>query len=392
MNDLPALAFVVAFAALAFISVRRAAGSRAALDAGAAAAEGLRAELAALERETMRSKEILERMAEGVLVLDEQLRPATTNSAARDLLGIRDAQPARLPSDEILSLARSALTEDKSKADIVNVWFPGRMSLWVRAAPLEDGGGVVVVVQDVTEELKIQRVRRDFVAHASHELKTPVTALQTLAEALRRAVHDDPQAAERFSRKLVAEAGRLGRLIEDLLDLSKLEETATPPDNPVELSEVAEREVTRLRGATEPATKLVTTISKGVWVKGDEGQLGLVVRNLLENAVRYTPPGGKVTLEVFIQDGDAVIQVGDTGIGIPLEAQARVFERFYRVDRARSRDRGGTGLGLAIVKHVVELHGGAVHLESELGRGSTFSARIPARRAPRARPVRSLAG
>jgi two-component system phosphate regulon sensor histidine kinase PhoR len=95
---------------------------------------------------------------------------------------------------------------------------------------------------------------------------------------------------------------------------------------------------------------------------------------------------------VFIQDGDAVIQVGDTGIGIPLEAQARVFERFYRVDRARSRDRGGTGLGLAIVKHVVELHGGAVHLESELGRGSTFSARIPARRAPRARAVRSLAG
>ncbi|MBA2427815.1 MAG: hypothetical protein H0V60_12140, partial [Actinobacteria bacterium] len=282
MNDLPALALVVAFAALAlaFVSIRRAAGSRATLDAGAAAAEGLRTELAALERETMRSKEILERMAEGVLVLDEQLRPATTNSAARDLLGIRDAQPARLPSDEILSLARSALTEDKSKADIVNVWFPGRMSLWVRAAPLEDGGGLVVVIQDVTEELKIQRVRRDFVAHASHELKTPVTALQTLAEALRRAVHDDPQAAERFSRKLVAEAGRLGRLIEDLLDLSKLEETATPPDNPVELSEVAEREVTRLRGATEPATKLVTTISKGVWVKGDEGQLGLVVRNL----------------------------------------------------------------------------------------------------------------
>ncbi len=332
-----------------------------------------------MEQESSWGREILERMAEGVLVLNEDLKPVLTNHSARDLLGLQpDSTPDRLPSEEIVSVARASLGENAGRQEIVSVWFPSRMNLWVRASPLQDGSGVVVVLQDMTEELKIQRIRREFVAHASHELKTPVTALQTLAEVLQRAVHDDPATAARFSERIVAEADRLGRLTEDLLDLSRLEEAESLPEDDVNISDVARREAERI----EPTvTGAGNTFSEGiapeVWVKGDDRQLAVMIRNLLQNAARYTPLGGKVALEVFEQEGHAVVRVSDTGIGIPLEAQGRVFERFYRVDRARSRDQGGTGLGLAIVKHVVELHHGQINLESELGQGSVFTARLP---------------
>lgn len=351
------------------------------------------AQLEQLERENRWSREILERVAEGVLVLDASAKPVSTNSAGRDLMGWHeDIPPVRLPSGEVLDLAEKALTEGIGQEALVSVWFPARMSLWTRAAPLQDGSGVIVVLQDVTHELGIQRARREFVAHASHELKSPVAALRTLAEAIRRAVNEDPDMAEHFSSRLMAEAERLGRLIEDLLDLSKLEEAATPPSQRVDLSEVAEREADRVEpSAAAMGTSFERHIAPGVWIMGDGGQLGTMIRNLLENAVRYTPPEGMVTIEVSKRGDHALIEVRDTGIGIPLEAQSRVFERFYRVDRGRSRDSGGTGLGLAIAKHVIELHGGQIQVESELGQGSTFSARIPVA-ASEPGTVRSLAG
>ncbi|MDQ3766795.1 MAG: ATP-binding protein [Actinomycetota bacterium] len=392
-NLLLSIGLGVLAAIVAFIAMDRFVPARAAEAEDRDAPGGTSAQLDQLKRENRWAKEILEQMAEGVLVLDESAKPLSTNSAGRDLMGFHeDMLPVRLPSGEVLELAEKALAEGVSQEALASVWFPARMSLWARAAPLQDGSGVVVVLQDVTHEIGIQRARREFVAHASHELKSPVAALRTLAEAIHRAVHEDPDMAEHFSTRLTVEAERLGRLIEDLLDLSKLEEAATPPDRHIDLSEVAQREADRFEpSAAALPTTFERHIELGVWIMGDEGQLGTMIRNLLENAFHYTPPEGRVTIEVSERGGNAVIEISDTGIGIPLEAQSRVFERFYRVDRGRSRDRGGTGLGLAIAKHVTELHGGQIQVESELGQGSTFTARIPSA-TPERRTVRSLAG
>lgn len=321
--------------------------------------------------------EIIERMAEGLLVLNDRLQPVAVNRAARRLLSLPESGlPSRLPSDDIRTIARRCVATGEGAEDVVGLWFPVRKSLKVRAEPLDQG--TVVMLQDVTEELRSQRVRREFVAHASHELKSPVASMQTLSEALRHAVHYDPAAANRFADRLVFEAARLGRLIGDLLDLSRLEDPESIPDESVDLTAATEAIVDEVRReGLSKKVSIKTNIGLGVHVRGDASQLKVLVRNLVENAIRYTPDGGDVKVYLRREGDEAVVRVTDTGIGIPQEAQARVFERFYRVDRARSRDKGGTGLGLAIVKHVAELHGGAVELESEVGRGSTFSARIP---------------
>ena len=326
------------------------------------------------------SPEVIDRLSEGVVVLDNELRPVLANAAARRMLGFQQvAGLARLPSEEVLAAARNAASQGAEVDDVVGLWFPLRLSLHVRALPLQAGTGVLVLLQDVTEELLAQQVRREFVAHASHELKSPVASLQTLAEAVQQAAEDDPRSATRFAERLVTEANRLGRLISDLLDLSRLEEPTALPQNPTSLSDIAFRESEQIRTVAESKEiTLAERIQPGIWIRGDPQQLQLLVRNLLENAIRYTPDGGSVTLETTMLGSRAVLRVTDTGIGIPLEAQGRVFERFYRVDRARSRDRGGTGLGLAIVKHVAELYGGQVTVESELGTGSTFTAWLPA--------------
>jgi two-component system sensor histidine kinase SenX3 len=332
-----------------------------------------------IERERARAEEVFERVEEGVLVFNEMLTPVLANKAARRMLGVRGAAlPARLTSEGVLSVARRAVVEGESAEDVVSIW-PGRRRLQVRAVASRHGGGVIVVLQDITEHLRTHQIRRQFVANASHELKSPVASLQALAEAVRQAVGDDPHSAERFATRLVAEADRLSRLIADLLDLSRLEDPATISDASIDLSSIA-REVIE---QTEPAARekritITAQVSSDAWVRGDEHQLGLLVRNLLDNAVRYTHEGGSVWVDVYREGDEVVVRVADDGIGIPLQAQARVFERFYRVDKDRSRERGGTGLGLSIVKHVAELHGGHVSLQSELGEGSTFTARLAA--------------
>jgi two-component system, OmpR family, sensor histidine kinase SenX3 len=325
------------------------------------------------------TEEILEKMGEGVVLLDEHLTPTYVNTAARDMLGIHEGgRPPRLPSEEIASVARRALSEDGAEQRI-SVLFPLPMTLQVRVATLERGNGLLVVIQNVTEEERALRVRREFVAHASHELRSPVASLEALAEAIRHAIDEDPAAAQRFADRMRSESDRLGRLITDLLDLSKLEESPQAPHDPADLSAVARKalaEIAPLAHAKE--MDFAAAVADDVWIRGDEVQLGMMIQNLLENAIRYTPMFRRVRLRVLREGQWAQVVVSDTGLGIPRDAQPRIFERFYRVDRARSRDRGGTGLGLAIVKHVIELHGGRVDLESELGQGSTFTAYLPA--------------
>ncbi len=385
MNDVAAFllgALVSAVASWAVVRYRRSGAGR---DSGAGEAS------AELTRERRRSEAILERMNEGVVVLDERLRPVFANPSARHLLGLPEVSlPPRLPAEDLAMLAWRSLREGRSIEQIVELWFPARTNLRSHVAPIDESG-VVLVVQDVTQELRTQRMRREFVAHASHELKSPVAGLQVLAEAVREAATDDPTTVDGFAARIVDETDRLGRLIADLLDLSRLEEAEAVPETPVDLSDVVGAEVRAAAFAAERNEAAIESdVQPGVWVRGERSQLGNLVRNLLENAVRYTPGGGTISVALHHDDGHGVLTVSDDGIGIPLEAQSRVFERFYRVDRARTRDTGGTGLGLAIVKHITELHGGTVAVESELGRGSTFRVRLPAMTG--ASNVRSLAG
>lgn len=322
--------------------------------------------------------EILEQMDDGILVLNESLTLTFANRRARTLLDIRSAAlPPIVPVDGILSVARRALAEDITVQDIVTLW-PQQAKLKVHAAPLSAQQAVVVVMRDVTEEIRTQQIRRQFVASASHELKSPVAGMAALAEALRQAIPGDPDEAVRFADRIAHESARLARLINDLLDLSRLEDPVNVSSASIDLSEVARSELEAIDSpARDKNVRLESSIEPRVHVRGDGQQLALMIKNLLDNAVRYTPEGGTVRLEVARGNGIATVTVQDDGIGIPMQSQARIFERFYRVDKDRARESGGTGLGLSIVKHVAELHGGHIAVKSELGEGSVFTARLP---------------
>jgi two-component system sensor histidine kinase SenX3 len=241
-----------------------------------------------------------------------------------------------------------------------------------------DEGSVLLVVRDITEARRLEAVRRDFVANASHELKTPAASIQAAAETIGTAAVDDPAVIPRFAAQLEREAVRLSRIVSDLLDLSRLE-TGSALDDAVALDEIVRDEVERFEGpAAEVGVALAVESASIPRVHGSARDLALMVRNLVDNAIRYTRPGGRVDVRLTPEVGDIVLTVTDTGIGIPGRELSRVFERFYRVDRARSRETGGTGLGLSIVRHVAENHGGSVGVRSELGVGSTFEVRLPA--------------
>ncbi|MFE2753134.1 sensor histidine kinase [Actinosynnema sp. NPDC059335] len=241
------------------------------------------------------------------------------------------------------------------------------------------GDFVVVDASDESESVRLEATRRDFVANVSHELKTPVGALALLAEAVLDAA-DDQDEVRRFSAKIMQEATRLGTLVTELIALSRLQGAEKLPElSRVEVDVVVDEALSRSRLSAESAGIAITTDEpSGLEVEGDRTLLVTALSNLLENAVAYSPPGSPVSVSRKLVDGFVEIAVTDRGIGIAEDQQTRVFERFYRVDKARSRATGGTGLGLAIVKHVANNHGGEVKLWSLPGTGSTFTLRIPA--------------
>jgi two-component system, OmpR family, sensor histidine kinase SenX3 len=229
---------------------------------------------------------------------------------------------------------------------------------------------------------RVNKIRRDFVANVSHELKTPATSLRLLAESLEETIDEDPVQARLFAAQLKKETQRLSRLITDLLDLTRLEsEERVENPVPVDVRGVLMTVLARMRRVARK--KNITLQWKRFGkaaqyiVRGDETQLTSMFTNLVDNAVQYTPPGGLVEVTGGFEGSEIVIQVSDTGIGIPEGKLPRIFERFYRVDKARSKETGGTGLGLSIVKHIAENHGGRVTVESTLGEGSTFTVYLP---------------
>ncbi len=247
-----------------------------------------------------------------------------------------------------------------------------------RVAPLTSRL-VVVLVDDRTEAQRVDTIRRDFVANVSHELKTPIGAIQLLAEAVGEA-KDDPEAVVRFSGRMQDESERLTRLVQQIIDLSRLQNDTASDDLAVVkvaelIAEAAEHSQTE---AERKGIVIAISLDKDLYVRGDRAQLHAAVSNLVENAVRYSPDGSKVTVSAVEDDEVVRVVIADRGVGISTEELDRIFERFYRVDPARARNTGGTGLGLSIVKHVAASHGGSVEVWSEPGSGSTFTLVLPA--------------
>jgi two-component system sensor histidine kinase SenX3 len=316
---------------------------------------------------------------EGVVVFDHHGMLAYRNEVAAGYLEARhgDVLVEEAITEQAELVARA---NDGLPPRTIELFGPPRRTLVITATPLHQGLrrlGVLVVVDDVTDRRRLEAVRRDFVANISHELKTPVGALALLAETL--LVEDDAEVAHRLTERMLAEAFRVGRTIDDLLELSRIEadEEARRVDVPVHL--VIAEAVDRVHPAAEQQgiTIEVDEPPKRLAVSGDRRQLVSATYNLLENGVKYSDRGSSVHVRARTDGRWVDIEVEDHGIGIPRRDLERVFERFYRVDRARSRETGGTGLGLAIVRHVASNHAGDVRVESTEGEGSTFTLRLP---------------
>ena len=321
------------------------------------------------------AEEALEALSDGIVVFDASGSIGYVNASARDLIGRRFERVSDLAPPTLREACREvAITGNPLELEFETAGRTVQASVSRRSG---DTSGIVVVLHDVTAAKRSDRIRRDFVANASHELKTPVSAITALSEALHDAATRDPVAAERFVALLQDESQRLSRLVGDLLDLSRLE-GERPEFTKVALDRVVVEETDRLRPSAQAAgLRMVVEPVAPVSVLGAEADLGLLVNNLVDNAVHYTQSGGEVRVSLSLQDGTAVLEVTDTGIGIASRDLDRIFERFYRADPARSRQTGGTGLGLSIVRHVAELHGGEVVVRSVLGTGSTFTVALP---------------
>ncbi|ACX52145.1 multi-sensor signal transduction histidine kinase [Ammonifex degensii KC4] len=344
----------------------------------------LRLQLAELIREKEQLEAILSGLDEAVLALDQEGRVLLANRAVKELF---DIAPEEARGKAVLEVVRDHRLEelvgrvrDTGTPTEQELTFlsPQPRIFVVRASPLPPDK-VVVVLREVTRERRLERMRREFVANVSHELRTPLTAIKGFVEALEDGALEDRETAQEFLQIIASETERLIHLVEDLLKLSRLENRQTfLRRQEVNLNELIHNiALVWRRRAEEKGLAFEVDLPPGLpLVLGDPELLTQVFVNLIDNALKYTPVG-RVRIRGEYQSGWVRIEVEDTGIGIPQDCLPRVFERFFRVDRARSRASGGTGLGLSIVKHIVELHGGKVGVESELGKGSRFWVYLP---------------
>jgi two-component system, OmpR family, sensor histidine kinase SenX3 len=325
---------------------------------------------------SLRLSASLNHMPDGIVVVDQRGDLVLRNSVAEQFTGPGgDA----LTADAIWELLDRALRGLEGEREL-RLFGPPRRVLHVRAVPLDDGSrpiGAAAFLRDVSETRRIENMRRDFVANVSHELKTPIGALGLLAETM--AGEEDAEMLRRLAGRVLHESERLERTVEDLLDLSILEAQESPERELIAvdrlMADAAERMASTAEAAGTPIE--LTEPSGDILVACDRRQVTSALFNLLDNAVKYSEEGGKVEFSAQVEGFVVAISVRDHGIGIPSRDMERIFERFYRVDRTRSRATGGTGLGLAIVRHVAQAHQGEVSVESEEGQGSTFTLKLP---------------
>ena len=332
---------------------------------------------------------ILDCMAEGLILLDEEGRVLAINRAARTIFGFPEGEE----EDGALLLTRSrrlrsAIQESREKKSAVvldvDALTEDARSLRFFLSPVSgrqyEGQrvGTSILISDVTELKKAEGIRSEFTANVSHELKTPLTSIKGFTDMLSSGMVASPEDQKRFITMIGVEVDRLIDLINDILKLSELESVAIDQsEERCDVLEVARDAADLLAPAAREAGVALSVAGQSAVVAVPQGRLKELLLNLMSNGVKYTEKGGRVEVSVRPQGGQVAVAVKDNGIGIPEEAQGRVFERFYRVDKGRARKNGGTGLGLAIVKHITQLYGGAVRLESQVGQGSTFTVTLP---------------
>jgi len=350
-------------------------------------ADQLQGRMAEIARDRGRTDAILSAMDDGVLAVDHRGTVVLANSSLGRALDLSDA-PGRhylevIRQREVGALIEEVLrTGERGEAEVEILHLRRVFTITGVPFPGEEGTphGVVLTFNDATERHRLEAIRRDFVANASHELRTPLTSIRGFVEALEDGAVAEPPTAQRFLGKIRTHADRMAALVDDLLELSRLESGARAPDLvETRLAEVVEDVVASFAGAATRKDISLRRTDKGApAVLTDPERLRRVLENLVDNAVKYTPTGGQVEVTTSGgPDGSARIEVADNGPGIAGEHLARIFERFYRVDKARSRELGGTGLGLSIVKHLAEGMGASVSVESEPGRGTRFTVTLP---------------
>lgn len=347
--------------------------------------------LRALFAQSSEQRAVLASMSEGVIAIDLQQRVISLNRAAAELLNFAQGLAAGRPLQEVIRNAdlrrfvtQALASDDPISGDIKMLGDQERV--WqAHGTALRDaqGGtlGAVIVVNDVTDYRRLENVRRDFVANVSHELKTPIASIKGFAETLLDGALDNRDDAERFCRIIARQSERLHSIIDDLLSLSRIEQSEGASDialEPTLLIDVLRSAISDCQQrADDRAITIAVDCPEQQRIRCNAPLLIQAVLNLLDNAVKYSDEGGRIDVNVQVTPRSVVIAVRDQGCGIPPEHLPRVFERFYRVDRARSRKLGGTGLGLSIVKHIVNVHHGKVTVESAPGKGSTFSIQLP---------------
>lgn len=334
---------------------------------------GRRLEQSELANETLTV--VLGAIPQGTILFGVGDEVIYSNAMAAELIGPIPDRLTGLTPHPLQTAVRECRAEGARMDVVVAQGSPERRIRGV-ASPFSGDDRILLVLVDVTDRERAASVRRDFVANASHELKTPVSSIIASAEALTTAVERGDDSALGFAANIEGSARQLNRLVSDLLDLSRLEREA-PEVQPVQLDQLIRDEVGRFRERAGEAGVEIAVDLAPTAVMGNTRDLAIVFGNLIDNAISYTPQGGSVSVTLRRDDDVAVTEVNDTGVGIPSRDLERIFERFYRVDAARSRTTGGTGLGLSIVKHSVEAHGGTVSATSELGVGSTFTLRLP---------------
>lgn len=343
-----------------------------------------RADQAEAERSHLRA--VMDTMADGVLVADSSTRIQLANRASHDLFAENGHDPAgRTVLEFTISVPLDATVRkalDTGSTHVVELELVYPQPRQVRAVVSAAGAGadraVVMVLHDITDRVRLERVRRDFVANVSHELRTPVTGIQTMAENLANGAMEDPSVAQHFLGHIQDSSRRLVALVDDLLDLARAESGQVRSLEKVQVSTTVKSVTSELEHGEKAARlNLISNVPTDLQVLANADSLRQIITNLIDNAIKYSPEGGAIEISAEGTDSFVVLHVADHGIGIPPEDHTRIFERFYRVDRARSREIGGTGLGLSIVKHLTESLGGSVDVDSAPGRGSVFSVRLP---------------
>ena len=352
-------------------------------------AEELKIKIQTITEDRNEIRAILTSVIEGVLAIDKNERVILFNSALEEMFKvIKDKVIGKffwevIRNNELSVLLKEAMNKRKLETRELTLFLPEERIFQVHALPIkgEEGiSGVVAVLHDITELKKLERMRIEFVANVSHELRTPLTSIRGFVETLKGGAIREPENSQRFLDIIESHTERLNNLINDLLELSKIESKEIKMEfQPIALREAIEEVVSNFKEALKQKGHIVEIDIPPDFpqVEADPERIEQVFTNLLDNAIKFTPKNGRICIRAVDKEKDIQIEVSDTGIGIPQEHLPRLFERFYRVDKARSRELGGTGLGLSIVKHITQAHGGKVGVESELGKGSKFFFTLP---------------